>query len=149
MTILVITTPLACESERKQQVITGGTEDVFVFDVYTVSQKNIVRDIEGLGNLVVFDKATVKTVVKGRRVDTGMKKLGAVLGGYSQTGVNVSLMPGVKVGAFSWVEAGLTLYEDVEDCVFVRSKGGVLVKERLEGRVRCCVERAPWEPPPS
>ena len=51
--------------------------------------------------------------VKGARIDTGLRKLGTVMGGYAQTGINVSLMPGVKVGAYSRIWPGCVVYRDV------------------------------------
>jgi UDP-N-acetylglucosamine diphosphorylase/glucosamine-1-phosphate N-acetyltransferase len=60
-----------------------------------------------------FDRRTVKMTVKGKRVDTGLKKLGAVVGGHAQTGINVSLMPGVKVGSYAKIWPGCVVYRDV------------------------------------
>lgn len=60
-----------------------------------------------------FDDATVRSVVKGALVDSRRKKLGAVLGDGVRTGVNVSLLPGVKVGAGAWVGPGTTVKRDV------------------------------------
>lgn len=66
-----------------------------------------------------FDKKTIKMTVKGRRVDTGRRKLGAVIGGYAQTGINVSIYPGVKIGSHALIYPGCIVRRDVE-------KGGVL-----------------------
>ncbi len=60
-----------------------------------------------------FDKRTIKMTLKGKRVDSGLKKLGAVIGGHAQTGINVSLMPGVKVGSYARVWPGCVVYKDV------------------------------------
>jgi len=60
-----------------------------------------------------FDEATVRTVVKGALVDSRRKKLGAILGDGVRTGVNVSLLPGVKVGAGAWVGPGVAVKRDV------------------------------------
>ena len=60
-----------------------------------------------------FDEATVRSVVKGALVDSRRKKLGAVLGDGVRTGVNVSLLPGVKVGAGAWVGPGAAVKRDV------------------------------------
>jgi len=60
-----------------------------------------------------FDHRTVKMTVKGERVDTGLNKLGTIMGGYSQTGINVSLMPGVKVGAYAIIYPGCVVTRDV------------------------------------
>ena len=61
-----------------------------------------------------FDNATVKMRVKGVRVDTGLRKLGTVTGGYVKTGINVSIMPGVKIGARAIVMPGCVVWRDVE-----------------------------------
>ena len=45
-----------------------------------------------------FDEGIVKVRVNGERIDTGMNKLGAIMGRRSQVGINASLMPGVLVG---------------------------------------------------
>ncbi len=60
-----------------------------------------------------FDHRTVKMTVKGRRVDTGLRKLGAVIGGYAQTGINVSIMPGVKIGSYARIWPGCVVSRDV------------------------------------
>jgi UDP-N-acetylglucosamine diphosphorylase/glucosamine-1-phosphate N-acetyltransferase len=60
-----------------------------------------------------LDDGPVKMFVKGKVVDTGRRKLGAVLGDNVKTGVNALLMPGVKVGTNSWIGANFTLQKDV------------------------------------
>ncbi len=62
---------------------------------------------------VRFDRKSVKMTVKGIRVDTGLRKLGAVIGGYAQTGINVSIMPGVKIGSYALVYPGCVVDRDV------------------------------------
>ncbi len=60
-----------------------------------------------------FDEASVRTRVGGRLLDSGRRKLGAILGDNVRTGINVSLLPGVKLGGGSWVGPGLTVKEDL------------------------------------
>ncbi len=60
-----------------------------------------------------FDKKTIKMTLKGKRVDSGLRKLGAVIGGHAQTGINVSLMPGVRIGSYARIWPGCVVYEDV------------------------------------
>jgi len=60
-----------------------------------------------------FDGKTVKMSVKGRRVDTGMRKLGAIMGGYAKTGINVSILPGVKIGSYATIYPGCVVDRDV------------------------------------
>ena len=84
-----------------------------------------------------FDHATVRMTLKGRCVDTGRKKLGAFLGGYAQTGVNVSLLPGVRIGAYSWVYPGLVVARDVPDCSFARPGPEGVEVQSLRDRIDC------------
>jgi UDP-N-acetylglucosamine diphosphorylase/glucosamine-1-phosphate N-acetyltransferase len=60
-----------------------------------------------------LDDGHVKMLVKGKVVDSGRKKLGAVLGDEVKTGINALLMPGVKVGIKSWVGANFTVRRDL------------------------------------
>ena len=60
-----------------------------------------------------FDDASIVSMVKGTRVDTGRRKLGAILGDNVRTGINVSLLPGVKIGSGAWIGPGVTVRRDV------------------------------------
>jgi bifunctional UDP-N-acetylglucosamine pyrophosphorylase/glucosamine-1-phosphate N-acetyltransferase len=60
-----------------------------------------------------FDDRTVKMMVKDKLVDSGRRKLGAVLGDNVKTGINSVLMPGVKVGVNSWVGPNFMLEKDL------------------------------------
>ena len=60
-----------------------------------------------------LDDGHVKMMVKGEVVDTGRRKLGAILGDGVKTGINALFMPGVKVGVRSWVGANFTVHRDL------------------------------------
>ena len=60
-----------------------------------------------------FDKKNVRMCIKGVRVDTGLRKLGSVIGGYAQIGINVSILPGIKIGSKAWVGPGCIVDRDV------------------------------------
>jgi UDP-N-acetylglucosamine diphosphorylase/glucosamine-1-phosphate N-acetyltransferase len=60
-----------------------------------------------------LDDGPVKMLVKGEVVDTGRRKLGAILGDNVKTGINALLMPGVKVGPSSWIGANFTVQRDL------------------------------------
>lgn len=87
-----------------------------------------------------FDHATVRVRLKGRLVDTGLRKLGAVIGGHAQTGVNVSTLPGTRIGAYSWIHPGTVVGGDVPDCSYARPGPRGLELVSLRGRVEC----PPW-----
>jgi UDP-N-acetylglucosamine diphosphorylase/glucosamine-1-phosphate N-acetyltransferase len=84
-----------------------------------------------------FDHANVKVVLKGRRVDSGRNKLGAIMGDYAQTGINVSLFPGVRVGAYSWIHPGARVERDVPDCTYLRLRGEGVELRDLAERIQC------------
>ena len=60
-----------------------------------------------------FDNATIKTKIKNEKIDSGRRKLGAIIGDSVKTGINSSFSPGVKVGSNSTIGSGVLLYEDL------------------------------------
>ena len=60
-----------------------------------------------------FDDGKIKMVIKGKVLDSGRRKLGTILGDHVKTGINTSFMPGVKVGANTWVGANLMVERDL------------------------------------
>lgn len=71
-----------------------------------------------------FDKKNIKVTVKGERLDSKRRKLGAIIGNNVETGINVSIHPGIIIGNDSWIAPGVTVQRDVPDKVIVslRSK---------------------------
>ena len=86
-----------------------------------------------------FDKKPVKTVLKGMLVSSGRVKFGSVIGGYASLGINVSILPGRKIGAWSWVYPGAVVERDVPDCSYLRldKTGRHVVVERPDGGEAC------------
>jgi UDP-N-acetylglucosamine diphosphorylase/glucosamine-1-phosphate N-acetyltransferase len=60
-----------------------------------------------------LDEKNVKMTVNGKRLDTGLKKLGSIIGSDSKIGVNVSVNPGVKIGPRAMVFPGRVVDRDV------------------------------------
>jgi len=60
-----------------------------------------------------LDNRPIKMHMKGKVVDSGRRKLGAILGDEVKTAINALLMPGVKVGNRSWIGANVTVHRDV------------------------------------
>ena len=60
-----------------------------------------------------FDHADVKMSINGERISSKRKKLGAVVGDGTQTGINVSLMPGVRIWPNVCVEPGMVVCRDL------------------------------------
>ena len=60
-----------------------------------------------------LDEAPVNVKLKGKLLSSGRRKLGAIMGDGVQTGIHSSIMPGVRVGASSYIGPGVVVYEDV------------------------------------
>ncbi len=60
-----------------------------------------------------FDGAVVQSRVKGEWVDSHRRKLGAIFGDNVRTGINVSILPGVKLGTGAWIGPGAVVRKDV------------------------------------
>ncbi|MBM3292121.1 glucose-1-phosphate thymidylyltransferase [Candidatus Bathyarchaeota archaeon] len=87
----------------------------------------------GAGTIVAnlrFDKKNIKMSIKGKRTDTGLRKFGAILGDDVETGVNVSIYPGVKIGNGAWIAPGMTVSKDVPDEIFLNFDGKFMEKPK-------------------
>ena len=60
------------------------------------------------------DKKNVKVTVKGSRIDSGRRKLGAIIGDNVKTGISVSILPGTKINSGIWIGAGQSITKDQE-----------------------------------
>lgn len=69
-----------------------------------------------------FDNKNVKMNIKGKKLDCGVRKLGAIFGDNVKTGINSSFNPGVKVGVNSAVGSGTIIYEDIPSNTLVLVK---------------------------
>jgi bifunctional UDP-N-acetylglucosamine pyrophosphorylase/glucosamine-1-phosphate N-acetyltransferase len=67
-----------------------------------------------------FNDSNVVSRVKGRLVDIGQRKLGAIFGDGAKTGINVSVFPGVKIGADTWVGPGAVVRADIPSKARIR-----------------------------
>jgi bifunctional UDP-N-acetylglucosamine pyrophosphorylase/glucosamine-1-phosphate N-acetyltransferase len=81
-----------------------------------------------------FDNGNVKIKIKDEEIDTGRRKLGAILGDYVKTGINSSFSPGVKVGFNSSIGPDVLLNKDVESnkIVLVEQKHKIIDKNKKQ-----------------
>jgi UDP-N-acetylglucosamine diphosphorylase / glucose-1-phosphate thymidylyltransferase / UDP-N-acetylgalactosamine diphosphorylase / glucosamine-1-phosphate N-acetyltransferase / galactosamine-1-phosphate N-acetyltransferase len=61
-----------------------------------------------------LDQAKVAVKSGDEQMETGHDKLGAIVGRCTRTGINASLMPGVRIGAYSFVGPHVCLTADLE-----------------------------------
>jgi len=66
-----------------------------------------------------FDERDISVRIGDESIDTGLDKFGAIIGNNSKTGVNVSVMPGVKIGPNSIVGSHVCLTNDLEPDSFI------------------------------
>jgi NDP-sugar pyrophosphorylase family protein len=59
------------------------------------------------------DEASIKTAGDGNKIDTGRDKMGAIISTGCRIGINSSLMPGIRIGANSFVGAHICLTRDL------------------------------------
>lgn len=62
----------------------------------------------------LFDESNVSVRIGKEKVDTGLDKFGAIIGQNSKTGINSSILPGVKIGPNSFVGPHVCLTKDLE-----------------------------------
>ena len=60
-----------------------------------------------------FDEGPIKSRVRRAMVNSGKRKLGAILGDEVRTGINVSIFPGVKIGPRAWLGPSAIVEKDV------------------------------------
>jgi len=80
-----------------------------------------------------FDDQHVKVTVKGKKVDSGLRKLGAIFGDDVKTGINTSVNPGVKIGNGTFINAGCVIYKDIDSFSLVSTKVNLIthtIKDR-------------------
>lgn len=90
---------------------------------------SVLEENIGMGSGAVLanvrlDEGEIGSLIKGERVNTLRHKLGTIMGKGVRLGVNVSVMPGVKIGSNSFVGAGVVLNNDVPDDSFCVAGSG-------------------------
>jgi bifunctional UDP-N-acetylglucosamine pyrophosphorylase/glucosamine-1-phosphate N-acetyltransferase len=76
-----------------------------------------------------LDNKTIKATIKGKRVDSGRRKLGILVGNNVKTGINVSFMPGVKVGPNSAIGSEVLVLRDVSANTFLQIRQDLETKK--------------------
>ncbi|NHJ22402.1 MAG: glucose-1-phosphate thymidylyltransferase [Candidatus Lokiarchaeota archaeon] len=78
-----------------------------------------------------FDNENIKMTINDKLIDSGRRKLGAIIGPNSQTGINTSIMCGKKIGQGSIIGAHTIVNEDVPDnTLYYQYKKEIIKKRR-------------------
>ena len=82
------------------------------------------------GNLRL-DEKNIYVEVDGSRVDTRTNKFGLICGENVRVGINTSLMPGIKIGANSFIGAGIIVPENIPENSYVRGSWDLKISKNL------------------
>lgn len=108
--------------EIKESVIMEKTK---IPHLSYVGDSILAEDVNlGAGTLIAnlrFDEGEVKINIRGEKVSTGRKKFGAVIGAHVRTGINVTILPGVKIGAYARIYPGAIVNRDVKKGEFFKA----------------------------
>jgi bifunctional UDP-N-acetylglucosamine pyrophosphorylase/glucosamine-1-phosphate N-acetyltransferase len=72
-----------------------------------------------------LDETPIYVTVKGQRINSGRRKLGALVGDNVRTGIGVTIMPGVTIGPDSAIAANVSVNFDVPKNTLIGAKGEV------------------------
>ncbi len=79
---------------------------------------------------VRLDRKNIMAEVKGKKIDTGRRKLGGIVGVNTKIGINCSIMPGKMVGSNVVVGPATLVDENVPSNVLYFTKGEKMVVKR-------------------
>ena len=81
---------------------------------------------------VRIDRGMVKSTVKGKKMETGQKSLGVIMGDNTITGISVRFMPGVLVGSNCIIGPNTVVRENVESNTIFYTEFKNVVKRRTK-----------------
>lgn len=67
-----------------------------------------------------FDEKNPMSTISNIKIDTGLAKLGAIIGQNAKIGVNATIYPGVKIGNWTYIAPGEILEQDIDDQIFIK-----------------------------
>jgi len=121
------------KSEVKNSIILSNTKLLnlsFIEDSIICENVNLGAETK-IANLGL-DEKTVKMNIKGQLIDSGTKKLGAIIGPNVKTGNNVSIMRGKKIDQNSRIGDHTIVMEDVKPNVnYYQDPNGNIKSEKL------------------
>ena len=129
-TVLMENTGVGNSSEVKGSIIMKNTKvphlsyvgDSIIGENCNIACNTITANLR-------FDNKPVKVNIKGEIVKS-VRKLGVIMGDNVKTGVQVSFMPGVKIGSSCWIGANCLIDRDVESDSFVYKKEEIIKTKR-------------------
>lgn len=81
---------------------------------------------------VRIDRGEIKSVVKGEKINTGLKSFGCVMGNDVRAGIHCSFMPGVMIGENSLIGAKSFIKENIKNNSFYYTKLQKVVRKNIK-----------------
>jgi len=80
-----------------------------------------------------FDERNISVRIEGKSINTKLDKFGAIIGSNCKTGVNTSIMPGVKIGPNSIVGSHICLEGDLEpDTIILAESTHKTIRNKMQ-----------------
>lgn len=98
----------------------------------SILEKNVSLGSGSVTGNLRLDEEVITVKVNGEKVMTGQNKLGMIVGQNVRFGINTSIMPGVKVGAGSFIGPGVILNQDLAENSFCKIKQELEIKKNKE-----------------
>lgn len=121
-TVLLNDVKIGTHTEIKESIVMENSK---IPHLSYVGDSVIGEDVNfGAGTVIAnlrFDEKEIKMNVKGQRVSSGRKKLGAIIGDHVRTGINVTILPGIKIGAYAKIYPGSVVNRDVNQGEFFKA----------------------------
>lgn len=76
-----------------------------------------------------IDRGNIQSTVKGKRIDTGLTHLGAIVGDNACFGIHTGTMPGVLIGSGCLIGPGTLVFENIEDNKTLYTKFKKVIKK--------------------
>ena len=77
-----------------------------------------------------IDRSNIEVTVRGKKVDTGLRAFGAIVGNSVTLGIKVSTMPGVIVGNNSVIGPSTSVFKNVSDDVTYYAKFQEIIEKK-------------------
>ncbi len=77
-----------------------------------------------------LDHSEIKVEIKGKKVGSGLRKLGVIMGDNVETGINVNIMPGIKIGGNSLIGANTLVTMNIPSDTLVYCTQSLILKKR-------------------
>lgn len=101
-------------SEVKNSIIFSNSKALhFNYVGDSIICENVILGAGSKTSNLRFDNKSIYAEIKGERIDSGRRKLGAVIGPNVRIGMNVNIMCGKKIGENSVIGAQTLIKEDV------------------------------------